>query len=225
MTQMSPIDWAKRPLQKYADFSGRAPRPEYWWFVLAQIVLMLVAMLLDSMLGSDIGGTGFGIIYVLVASLCYSDLAVRFEGFTTPTAAAGGYCWSWSLISFWDRDGNGGSGDSATGLGMAGLVGILALAGAIAILVFMILPGRPATIVSDRRRRQTDAIVKATGRGGLPVAARVASYAARVPLWRNGRRARLKIEFLTGVSVRVGPGAPVHFGPARIPLAGPEWRR
>ena len=33
---MTPIDWAKRPIvEKYADFSGRAPRAEYWWYALA----------------------------------------------------------------------------------------------------------------------------------------------------------------------------------------------
>lgn len=64
---MTPVDWAKRPLQKYAEFTGRASRPEYWWFVLAQIVVMLVAMFLDSMLGTDFGGTGYGLIYLVVA--------------------------------------------------------------------------------------------------------------------------------------------------------------
>lgn len=32
---MTPIDWVVRPLKRYADFSGRAPRAEYWWYVLA----------------------------------------------------------------------------------------------------------------------------------------------------------------------------------------------
>ena len=64
---MTPVDWAKRPLQKYAEFTGRASRPEYWWFVLAQIVVMLVAMFLDSMLGTDIGDSGYGFIYLGVA--------------------------------------------------------------------------------------------------------------------------------------------------------------
>ncbi|MEO7655021.1 MAG: DUF805 domain-containing protein [Sphingomicrobium sp.] len=64
---MTPVDWAKRPLQKYADFSGRASRPEYWWFVLAQIVVLLVAMLLDSMLGTDFGDSGYGFIYMIAA--------------------------------------------------------------------------------------------------------------------------------------------------------------
>jgi uncharacterized membrane protein YhaH (DUF805 family) len=32
---MTPIDWAVGPLKRNADFSGRAPRAEYWWYVLA----------------------------------------------------------------------------------------------------------------------------------------------------------------------------------------------
>lgn len=64
---LSPIDWAKRPLQKYADFSGRAPRSEYWWFVLLQLVVMIFAMLVDSMLGTDVAGTGYGYVYMLTA--------------------------------------------------------------------------------------------------------------------------------------------------------------
>ena len=67
MSQLSPIDWAKRPLQKYADFTGRAPRPEYWWFVLAQIIVLIIAMFLDSILGTDFGGSGYGLIYLVVA--------------------------------------------------------------------------------------------------------------------------------------------------------------
>ena len=51
---MSPIDWAMRPLQKYADFSGRAPRAEYWWFYLLYMVALIVAMIVDSMIGSKL---------------------------------------------------------------------------------------------------------------------------------------------------------------------------
>ncbi len=32
----------KTCLNKYADFKGRAARPEFWWFVLAQVVVVLV---------------------------------------------------------------------------------------------------------------------------------------------------------------------------------------
>ncbi len=74
---MTPVDWAKRPLQKYADFSGRAPRPEYWWFILAQVVVLLVAMLLDSVLGTGFGESGYGFIYMITAlALLVPALAV-----------------------------------------------------------------------------------------------------------------------------------------------------
>jgi uncharacterized membrane protein YhaH (DUF805 family) len=39
---MSPIDWALRPLKKYATFSGRAPRAEFWWFMLALFVVYMI---------------------------------------------------------------------------------------------------------------------------------------------------------------------------------------
>jgi uncharacterized membrane protein YhaH (DUF805 family) len=37
---------------KYADFSGRASRSEYWWFILAQVVAMVVAGLINQYLST-----------------------------------------------------------------------------------------------------------------------------------------------------------------------------
>ena len=31
---------------KYADFSGRATRPEFWWFVLFEVIVLVVAQLI-----------------------------------------------------------------------------------------------------------------------------------------------------------------------------------
>jgi uncharacterized membrane protein YhaH (DUF805 family) len=36
----------KTCFSKYADFSGRASRSEYWWFVLAELVVLVVASLI-----------------------------------------------------------------------------------------------------------------------------------------------------------------------------------
>lgn len=36
----------KTCLSKYVDFTGRASRSEYWWFVLAQLVVLIVAQLI-----------------------------------------------------------------------------------------------------------------------------------------------------------------------------------
>ena len=38
-------------LTKYADFNGRAARPEFWWFVLAQFVVCLILNMVSPKLG------------------------------------------------------------------------------------------------------------------------------------------------------------------------------
>ena len=38
-------------LTKYADFNGRAARPEFWWFVLAQFVVGLILNMVLPLLG------------------------------------------------------------------------------------------------------------------------------------------------------------------------------
>ena len=47
----SPIYWMQQPLKKYADFSGRARRMEYWMFFLLNIAVSIVATILDGILG------------------------------------------------------------------------------------------------------------------------------------------------------------------------------
>ena len=43
---MSPKDYVTSVLRQYATFSGRASRPEYWWFQLALWVSIFVAFIL-----------------------------------------------------------------------------------------------------------------------------------------------------------------------------------
>lgn len=47
MTENTSVQWAVLPLKKYAVFSGRAPRAEYWWFYLLSAVASGVADLID----------------------------------------------------------------------------------------------------------------------------------------------------------------------------------
>ena len=63
---MSPIDWATRPLKKYADFTGRAPRAEYWWFYLLIMVGYVIAMILDSLFGVDKAAGPYGIVTIVL---------------------------------------------------------------------------------------------------------------------------------------------------------------
>ena len=48
---MTPVDWAKRPIQKYADFTGRATRPEFWWYFLGIVIAFIVVGIVESILG------------------------------------------------------------------------------------------------------------------------------------------------------------------------------
>lgn len=52
-------------LKKYAVFSGRARRKEYWMFFLFNIIFAVAAMILDSLLGFRMRGQYFGVIYLI----------------------------------------------------------------------------------------------------------------------------------------------------------------
>ncbi len=55
-------------LSKYVDFSGRARRSEFWYFILFVFLVQIVASILDSVLGTDFDASGNGLIS-LVATL------------------------------------------------------------------------------------------------------------------------------------------------------------
>lgn len=56
MVTRSPIQWMLLPVQRYAQFSGRAPRAEYWWFVLFSILISIPAGIIDAILGFQLTG-------------------------------------------------------------------------------------------------------------------------------------------------------------------------
>lgn len=57
--------WWLTCMQKYADFSGRARRTEYWMFALLNFIFAIVALMIDYMLGTINKEFGSGIIYSL----------------------------------------------------------------------------------------------------------------------------------------------------------------
>lgn len=63
------MEWALLPLKKYADFSGRARRKEFWSFYLLFIVAIVVAGMIGDQLGlSWLGGlVGLGLVLPLIA--------------------------------------------------------------------------------------------------------------------------------------------------------------
>lgn len=61
--------WYIEVLKKYADFSGRASRREYWWFVLFTTLASLILAVVDSALGTFNDQAGMGLLGGLYALL------------------------------------------------------------------------------------------------------------------------------------------------------------
>jgi len=55
---MSFADAVRTCLTKYATFSGRARRSEYWWFFLFNILVSIAAGIIDAILRTRAGGLG-----------------------------------------------------------------------------------------------------------------------------------------------------------------------
>ena len=69
------MNWYLAVLKKYADFSGRARRTEYWMFFLVNLLISIAASLLDRVLDTTFGSADqYGAL-----SLFYS-LAVFIPG-------------------------------------------------------------------------------------------------------------------------------------------------
>jgi uncharacterized membrane protein YhaH (DUF805 family) len=151
--EMSPIDWAKRPiLEKYADFSGRAPRAEFWWYTLALMIVFVIVAIIEGILGIHrmIAGMYGPISALLLLATLIPSLAVGVRrlhdtnrtgwwlllplipdvlmivmALTTAGAVAAG----------------GGMGAAMGGLAITGLLGLITFVGAVVVFIFDVLPG------------------------------------------------------------------------------------
>ena len=71
------MNWYLVVVKKYAVFSGRARRKEYWYFVLFNAIFSLIAVVLDNVLGIAIEDLGYGPMYILyVLAVALPTLAV-----------------------------------------------------------------------------------------------------------------------------------------------------
>lgn len=73
--------------EKYATFSGRASRSEFWWFSLAMWLILMVAFLvlggLFATLGSTAGGFGTGaMVLMALGAILYLALLIPFFSVT-----------------------------------------------------------------------------------------------------------------------------------------------
>ncbi len=76
----SKLNWYIAVLKKYVVFSGRAGRPEFWWFFLFNLIVSIVLVTIDVQLGLLVAGGAGGIlstVYSLATLLPSLGVSVR----------------------------------------------------------------------------------------------------------------------------------------------------
>ena len=74
------MNWYLEVLKKYAVFSGRATRAEYWYFTLFNILALFVLAIVDGVIGSFNAEAGIGLlggIYSLAVLIPNIAVSVR----------------------------------------------------------------------------------------------------------------------------------------------------
>ncbi len=67
-------------LKKYVEFSGRATRSEFWWFVLANCIVSILIGFIGGLIGTDVLSILYGLA-VLLPSLAVAVRRLRDAGF------------------------------------------------------------------------------------------------------------------------------------------------
>ena len=81
---MSMMDAVKSVFGKYATFSGRARRSEYWFFVLFSTLVSILLSILRGLLGGSDGGSALGMVFGFLSGIwglavLIPSLAVEFR--------------------------------------------------------------------------------------------------------------------------------------------------
>ena len=62
------MNWYINAWKKYAVFSGRSGRQEFWYFVLFHILVSILLSIIAGVVGAEVGGALFG-LYVLAVTI------------------------------------------------------------------------------------------------------------------------------------------------------------
>jgi len=72
------VSWYLAVLRKYADFSGRARRKEYWMFALVNFIIGIVLGLISGMLSNALAATNLlSLLYALLVLIPSLAVGVR----------------------------------------------------------------------------------------------------------------------------------------------------
>ena len=80
------MEWMLMPLKRYADFSGRSRRKEYWMFLLGVIIIYIVLAFLGGGMGAMTdpeagGGIGAILIGIFALAIIIPMIAVQVRRF------------------------------------------------------------------------------------------------------------------------------------------------
>lgn len=100
---MSPIHAVRTVLRKYAVFSGRARRSEYWWFALFAAIVTVITLALDAAFfgtgtttttttSANLQANSGPVTLVAALALLLPTLGVAVRRLHDTTGAAGGSC-------------------------------------------------------------------------------------------------------------------------------------
>lgn len=162
--EKSPIQWGLTPLKRYAEFSGRSSRAEFWWFTLFMLIIFMAIWFL--MIGSLGGlmsagadpsagmlqalGGGAIIIGLLSLAILIPSLAVQVRRLHDTGRSGwwlGGYYLLYAVYmamafsSVAAIDPTAGTEPNMGMFGMTMVLGLGLFVYMIALLVFYVLPG------------------------------------------------------------------------------------
>lgn len=161
------MEWMLMPLKRYAEFSGRSRRMEFWMFMLLLLIIWVVAFTLMMVMGVGamsmagmnpdgtprVGGMAgmfasmgiFAVIFgILWLGLLIPTLAVQIRRLHD-SDRSGFWIWIYwgPAILSWVLSFAGAANQSAGMTMLGGLFSLLTLVGSITLIVFWCLPGTP----------------------------------------------------------------------------------
>jgi uncharacterized membrane protein YhaH (DUF805 family) len=132
------MEWATLPFKRYAEFTGRSRRKEYWMYTLLVICAAIVAYLVDSLLGLPKILAVYGPLFLLLELVVLvPSIAVGIRRLHD-TNRSGWWlliCYGPALVSMLLPL------VGIVNLGLAMILSIVTLIGAIVLIIFFVLEG------------------------------------------------------------------------------------
>ena len=75
------LEWALMPLKRYADFSGRSRRKEYWFFILGTWIVAIVLGTVEGIIGmaGTVGGAYGPLTLIFYLAILVPSIAVAIR--------------------------------------------------------------------------------------------------------------------------------------------------